>query len=108
MLPIRCIQLQTSSLISLPSKLLERQLCLNIDNHIQENKLLTDCQWGFTKGRSTEGMLLAMTEQWITAVDSGLTVGAIFIDFKKAFDTVSHKFLSNKLQAIGICGDLHG
>ncbi|PFX28286.1 RNA-directed DNA polymerase from mobile element jockey [Stylophora pistillata] len=53
-------------------------------------------------------MLLAMIEQWKAAVDSGLTVGAIFIDFKKAFDTVSHNVLSSKLQAFGICGHLHG
>ena len=37
----------------------------------------------------------------------GLTVGAIFIDFQKAFDTVSHEILSLKLHAVGISGSLH-
>ena len=54
-----------------------------------------------------EGMLLTMTERWKTAIDSGLTVGAIFIDFQKAFDTVSHFFLSMKLHAVGISDNLH-
>ena len=93
--------------IHVPGKLLERQICINIDNHLQQCNLLSNCQWGFTKGRSTEGMLLAMTERWKTDIDHGLTVGAIFIDFKKAFDTVSHEFLSMKLQAVGISGNLH-
>ena len=48
-----------------------------------------------------------MTEGWKTAIDSGLTVGAVFIDFQKAFDTVSHYILSYKLHAIGISGSLH-
>ena len=92
-------------LLDILGKLLERQICINIDN--QKCNLLSSCQWGFTKGRSTEGVLLAMTERWKTAIDHGLTVGAIFIDFKKAFDTISHEFLSMKRQAVGISGNLH-
>jgi len=48
-----------------------------------------------------------MTEKWKLAMDKGLTVGAIFIDFQKAFDTVSHEVLSIKLNAVGIPGPLH-
>ena len=36
-----------------------------------------------------------------------MTVGAIFVDFRKAFDSLSHNILSLKLQAVGICGNLH-
>ena len=52
-------------------------------------------------------MLTSMTERWKTAIDNGLTVGAVFIDFQKAFDTVPHYILSHKLHAIGISGSLH-
>ena len=48
-----------------------------------------------------------MTERWKIAIGSGLTVGAVFIDFRKAFDTVPHDILSYKLHAIGISGSLH-
>ena len=48
-----------------------------------------------------------MTEKWNIAIDNGQTVGAVFIDFQKAFDTVSHDILSYKLHAISISGSLH-
>ena len=56
---------------------------------------------------STEDLLLVMTEKWKLAMDKGQIVGAIFIDFQKAFDTVSHEILSLKLNAVGISGPLH-
>ena len=45
-----------------------------------------------------------MTEKWKLAMDKGQIVGAIFIVFQKAFDTVSHEILSLKLNAVGISG----
>ena len=61
----------------------------------------------FCRGLSTESMLISMTESWKLALDNGLPVGAVFIDFQKAFDTVSHSLLSRKLQAIGISSSIH-
>ena len=37
-----------------------------------------------------------------------MIVGAIFVDFKKALDSISHNILSSKLQAIGLSENLHG
>ena len=48
-----------------------------------------------------------MTETWRKAIDNGKTVGVLFIDFKKAFDTVSHPVLLKKLSAYGISGNFH-
>ena len=56
-------------------------------------------------GRSAEDLLLKLTEKWKLAVDSGLTVGVVFIDSQKAFDTVSHDILAFKLQALGTAGN---
>ena len=95
------------SLLSIPSKLLESQICNIIDTHLNSCGIKSCKQWGFSKGLSTEGMLTSMTEGWKTAIDNGLTAGAVFIDFQKAFDTVPHYILSHKLHAIGISGSLH-
>ena len=95
------------SLLSIPSKLLESQVCHIIDEHLAECGIRNHKQWGFCKGLSTESMLISMTESWKLALDKGLSVGAVFIDFQKAFDTVSHEILSRKLQAIGISGSIH-
>ena len=95
------------SLLSIPGKLLENQICSIIDSHLQACNLLSEHQWGFRKGLSAEDLLLTMTEKWKLAMDKGQIVGAIFIDFEKAFDTVSHEILSLKLNAVGISGPLH-
>jgi hypothetical protein len=47
-----------------------------------------------------------MTEIWRRALDNKQVVGIIFIDFKKAFDSVCHPILLQKLQALGISGDI--
>ena len=58
-------------------------------------------------GLSTEDLLLTMTVKWKLARDNGQIVGTVFIDFQKAFDTVSHEILSLKLNAVGISGPFH-
>ena len=86
------------------SKLLEGTVCESLDNFTSEVGHLNDNQWGFRQGRSTEGLLIYLTETWKKAVDHGKVVGVVFVDFQKAFDTVSHSFLRYKLQAMGLTG----
>lgn len=51
-------------------------------------------QWGCcSKGLSTVGMLMSMSEKWKKAVDNCTSVGVVFIDFQKAFDTVPHDII---------------
>ena len=89
-------------------KVLLNSFQLNIlDDHLSKHSLKNPAQWGFAKGLSAEGMLLSLTNRWKMELDKGLTVGAIFVDFRKAFDSLSHNILSLKLQAVGICGNLH-
>ena len=95
------------SLLSIPSKLLEHQVCFIIDEFLNESSLKSPSQWGFTRGLSAEGMLLTMTDRWKMDLDKGMLVGAIFVDFRKAFDSISHNILSLKLQAVGLSGNLH-
>ena len=64
-------------------------------------------KWGFRKERSTKGFLLHLTETWKEATDNGYYVGVIFVNFKKAFDSVNRDILKRKLQAVGICGNLY-
>ena len=59
------------SLLSIPGKLLENQIYSIIDSHLQACNLLSEHQWGFRKGLSTEDLLLVMTEKWKLAMDKG-------------------------------------
>ena len=94
------------SLLSIPGKILEAIISNSIDNHIEAEDLLNDNQWGFRKNHSTEGLLLHLTDTWKWALDKNLNVGVLFIDFRKAFDSVNYTILLQKLRAIGISGNL--
>ena len=58
-------------------------------------------------GSPTDDVLLVkMIEDWRRALDKNLVVGIAFVDFRKAFDAIFHHVLLEKLQAVGIAGDL--
>ena len=72
------------SILSIPSKILVS--CVNdaiIDHVLNFDRLVTDSQWAYRKGYSTELLLIHLTETWRDAIDSGLVVGAAFVDFRK-------------------------
>ena len=60
------------SLLSIPSKILERLVCRSFNNHLTSHSLLSDRQWGFRKGHSTESLPWYLTEVWKEALDDGL------------------------------------
>ena len=105
--PLDCDNYRPISLLSIPSKITESMVCTNFDNHLERNHLISEHQWGFRNGRSTETLLLYMTEKWKRAMDENKVVAVLFIDFKKAFDCVDHDILKKKLIACGISGDLY-
>ena len=75
-----------------------------IMNYLTTNNLITENQFGFLKGKSCQLQLLESLEDWTSALDSGSDVDIIFYDCKKAFDTLSHSKLLQKLESYGIIG----
>ena len=59
------------SLLNIPSKVYESITCDQLDSHITKNGLSNKHQWGFTKGKSTELVMLHLTETWKNAIDQG-------------------------------------
>ena len=103
-----CCNYRPISLLSVPSKILESVVNDTIVRHVYKaNNLVTDKQWAYRAGFSTELLLTHLTETWRKAVDEGLVVAVAFIDFKKAFDSVLHTILEMKLERdFGISGPL--
>ena len=69
---------------------------------MESNGLLTDAQNGFRKGRCTQDTIFKIVQDVNTVLNSGQTLGAIYIDFKKAFDTIDHSKLVVKLGGYGL------
>ena len=90
------------SLTSVVCKVLETIIRDQIMKHLQDNNLLSDQQYGFRGHRSTTLQLLRVMETWTQFIDEGAPFDTIYLDFKKAFDTVPHERLKNKLKAYGI------
>ena len=95
------------TMLCLPSKILEGQICKQINDHIETNNLPINCQWGYKKGISKEKLLLKIMEDWKIAIDHGKAVGVIFLDVRKSFDSVSHPVLMEKIEKTGIRGALY-
>ena len=75
-------------------------------DHLEGNELLNSHQHGFRTKKSTLSNLLEYSEAITEAVDMGLKVDAVYMDFQKAFDKVPHKRLLVKIEAMGIKGAL--
>ena len=56
--------------------------------------IITNHQHGFARGRSCLTNLLQVFEDWTSNLDEGYGVDVIYLDYKKAFDTVPHKTIS--------------
>ena len=90
------------SLLPLPGKILEKLMHKQLSEHIDENSLLTENQYGFRKGRSTIHSVAQLTGYIDKKMDKKLPTLATFIDFRKAFDCVQHPVLLDNLSKLGL------
>ena len=79
------------SLLPLPGKLLEKIVHKRLSTYLEVNDLLCDEQCGFRKERSTVHSIVRLTDALLNAINNNETCMAVFVDLKKAFDTVNHK-----------------
>ena len=109
------------SLLPIISKVLEQHIASKLRSILS----ISDQQWGFMPGRSTTGAILSAMHDWHEHLDKGADVQAIFFDLQKAFDSVPHgplidklislnvptalvswisSYLYNRKQQVGVCG----
>ena len=89
------------SLLPVLSKVLERAVFVQIEEYIENNRLLHPSHHGGRASHSTTTAIIEMQDQWVDAVDKGDMVGCMMLDLSAAYDLANHSLILEKLRIYG-------
>ena len=92
------------SLLSNFNRIFEKIMYKRMTSYIEQHDLLYPSQYGFRKGHSTQHAILDIINDIQANMNQRLLSCGVFIDLKKAFDTVDHEILLNNLNHYGFRG----
>ena len=92
------------SLLSVFNKILEKLMHNRLYSFLEQNNVIYNSQFGFQKNKSAQHSLIEIVEKVRNCIENKKYGCGIFIDLKKAFDTVNHDILLRKLEHYGIRG----
>ena len=95
------------SILSVYSKIIESLMKKDLLNYLSSKNILCKEQYGFRKKLNTFDALNQITDKLYTSINKHETAICVCIDFAKAFDTVKHSILLEKLLFYGIRGKIH-
>ncbi len=90
------------SILIVASKILERAVYTQLEDYLSTNNLLYDLQSGFRGNYSTDSCLIHLQDHIRSQTSIGNYTGMVLLDLQKAFDTVDHAILCQKLKTMGI------
>ena len=86
------------------NKIVEKVIVGQIGTFLEQNTIISNSQHGFRRGRSTGTALTLFTDFVNNELDKGNQILALFVDYKKAFDTLDHKQLLQAMEECGVGG----
>ena len=95
------------SLLSCFSKILEKLVYNRLYSFLKKSNAINEHQFGFRKKHSTSHLTSLLTANIATSFENKMNTLGIFLDLSKAFDTINHKILLNKLYHYGIRGTVY-
>jgi len=86
------------------SKIFEKCMCSRLMSYVEKRNIICPEQFGFQKGKGTVDAVLDFVGRIYRALDDRNHVVSMFVDLRKAFDTVNHAVLLDKLLFYGVRG----
>ena len=100
----KCTNYRPISILSLLNNIFEKLLYKRFYEYLEKFEILYQYQYGFRKGHSTGHALVELIDKIRNSIDDGEMTCGIFVDLSKAFDTVNHNILLQKLDHYGFRG----
>ena len=94
----QCANYCPISILPAVSKVFEIEVFRQVYGYLTENCMLSKFQSGFRPKHSTVTALIQMCDEWLENMDNGKLNGVIFLDIKKAFDSINHGILLTKMK----------
>ena len=101
---INIINFRPISILTLFNKIFEKLLYTRIDSFFATYELISKNQFGFRAGQDTQQATLKLLHHILPCLGTNVRSASIFLDFTKAFDTISHELLLRKLERYGVRG----
>lgn len=95
------------AILSVVDKILEKYVMKHLNRYLEDHSLISKYQYGFQKGKSTVSLLSNFSEFVNDKLNDNKVVLVLFIDYKKAFDTINHDKLIEFLDNIGVRGKIN-
>ena len=103
-LRLLCNSYRPISLLSNIGKIIEKLMHQRLNFILEQYNCYYPFQFGFRLNYSTNSVLMSTVEKTQTQLDKGEFAAGVFVDLRKAFDTVDHRILTQKLEHYGIRG----